>query len=335
MKVSSTGTPGLVSIIVASYNHAEYLEQRIASLFNQTYKDIEILVIDDKSTDDSLTVLRKYEGKENYTLISRESNGGWVEVSNQGAELAKGEYILFGNCDDFCEPDLIEKLVMGLQKFTAANLAFSRSKLVDANGAFLGTDFSHRERAFRKRCTSDVFIPGVDMKKFLLHSCVIPNLSAALIRRDSFLVMGGFSKDYLVCCDWDLFFKLANTGGFFYVSEPLNDFRQHGSTIRSTVKNKIIVAEYFRLLYPNIDSCHLQVFDKIKYSVRVGKIWADNLLLPSLSGIQNFRYHLSLSLRYNKLSGLYLIFGMLAKAFEIISGMPRYAFKKIINRKSV
>ena len=97
------GKPGLVSIVVASYNHAEFLEQRMTSLINQTYQNIEILVIEDCSPDNSLEVLRKYESHPKVKLIVREKNGGWVAVSNQGIDLSSGEFVLFANCDDDCD----------------------------------------------------------------------------------------------------------------------------------------------------------------------------------------------------------------------------------------
>ena len=96
--------PGLVSVVVASYNHAEFLEKRMESLINQTYSDLEMLVIDDCSPDNSLKVLRKYESHPKVKLVIRENNGGWVVVSNQGVEISSGEFVIFANCDDDCDP---------------------------------------------------------------------------------------------------------------------------------------------------------------------------------------------------------------------------------------
>ena len=91
----STPVPGLVSLVVASYNHARYLPRRMESLIAQTYPDLEILVIDDCSPDNSVEVLRRYADHPRVQLIEREQNGGWVAVSNQGLALARGELVLF------------------------------------------------------------------------------------------------------------------------------------------------------------------------------------------------------------------------------------------------
>jgi glycosyltransferase involved in cell wall biosynthesis len=195
--------PNLVSIIVASYNHAEYLQQRMDSLINQTYPEIEILVIDDCSSDNSLEVLRKYESHPKVKLISLEKNGGLVAVNNQGVEISTGEFIIFANCDDSCDPEMVDKLVKAIHEYPSAGISFCRSLLIDASGRVLGNDFDIRESRFRKKCGKDVLIDKKEMSHFLLHSCVMPNLSNILFRRKCYAESGGFSSKFRVCLDWE------------------------------------------------------------------------------------------------------------------------------------
>ena len=98
--MKSTNQFPKVSIVVASYNYAKFLSRRIDSLIAQTYPNIEILIIDDHSSDDSVTVLKRYESHPLITLRLRDSNIGWVRVSNEGFNSTIGEYVLFANCDD-------------------------------------------------------------------------------------------------------------------------------------------------------------------------------------------------------------------------------------------
>lgn len=182
--MSIAAKPGLVTSIVASYNHARFLTQRMDSLLAQTYQDLEILVIDDCSTDNSVEVLRPYQSHPKVHLVVRETNGGWVAVSNQGIAKASGEFVILSNCDDDCEPRMIERLVGAMHAHPTAGIAFCRSLLVDERNNPLGDDFTVREAAFCRRCTTDTLLAGPEMSRFLLHSCVIPNLSAALIRRN-------------------------------------------------------------------------------------------------------------------------------------------------------
>lgn len=198
---------GQASLVVASYNHANFLPQRMDSLVAQTYADIDILVIDDKSPDNSVEVLRRYESDARVRLVLREENGGWVTVSNQGIDMSHGEYVLFANCDDDCDPRMLDRLVDALKRNPTAGMAFCRSLMVDEQGLVLGNDFSIRERAFRQRCAEDTLLSGAEASRFLLHSCVIPNLSAALFRRETLAKVGKLSSEYRVCCDWDLFLE--------------------------------------------------------------------------------------------------------------------------------
>ncbi len=285
---------GLVSVVVASYNHARYLPRRMESLIGQTYPNIEILVIDDCSPDNSVEVLRTYTHHPRVRLIERERNGGWVSVSNQGIALARGEYILFANCDDDCEPQMIERLVAALALQPEAGLAFCRSSMVDEHGVCIGDDFTVREPAFRARCADDCVLSRDEMRRFLMHSCVIPNLSAALIRRNCFERVGTLSHEYKACSDWDLFFRIADYFDFVYVVEPLNHFRQHGRTIRSATKGRITYDEFFRVLLGQMRRPIFSATERSRFRLHAMYLWAIELLRPSTSGWQNFLHHAKL-----------------------------------------
>lgn len=309
---------GLVSIVVASYNHAEFLVQRMESLIGQTYPDIEILVIEDCSPDNSLEILRKYEPHPQVKLIVREKNGGWVAVSNQGVELSQGEFVIFANCDDDCDPRMIERLVAAMDANPSAGIAFCRSTLVDEEGRTLGDDFEIREPSFRARCQGDTLLKQKEMGRFLLHSCVIPNLSAALIRKECFETAGKLSPDYRVCSDWDLFFRIAAGYDVAYVAEPLNKFRQHGTTIRSATKGRITYEEYFRLLLGQIRSQDLSFFERCRFRTRVMYLWGTHLFSQPLIGLRNFPYHLGRVWQLDPAALLFFLPGLVSGIFKVV-----------------
>jgi len=285
-------TPGLVSVVVASYNHAEFLDQRMQSLLAQTYPHIEILVIEDCSPDNSVEVLRRYEADPRVKLILREKNGGWVAVSNQGIDLVAGEYVLFANCDDACAPDMIERLVAAIQCQPTTGIAFCRSLLVDEGDKVIGDDFAGREPAFRARCAEDTLVTGAEMNHFLFHSCVIPNLSAALMRREIFDRIGNFTSAYRANGDWDFFFRVAAHYDFAYVASPLNRFRQHETTIRSLLEGRITYEEFFRLLLGQIRKLDLSFTQRCRYRTRVMSLWGHHIVTQPLIALRNFPYHL-------------------------------------------
>jgi glycosyltransferase involved in cell wall biosynthesis len=290
--LNDTYISGLVSVIVASYNHASFLARRMDSLCSQTYKNVEIIVIDDCSPDDSRKILAEYECDPRITLINRTANAGWIEVSNQGLQLAKGEFVLFANCDDYCDDIMIEKLVFALQKNASVGVAYCRSLLVDVDGNNIGDDFNIRERSFQLKCATDSLILRCEMQKFLLKSCVIPNLSCALFHRDCFSNTKGFSADFLICSDWDLFFRISKRFDFFYVSSAHNRFRQHALTVRSAHKGKVTMDEYFEIILGNMREIEIDFRLKCRVRFEIMCLWADHILDADLKGWRDFNHHL-------------------------------------------
>ncbi len=320
---------GMVSVVVASYNHEKYLTKRMDSLLSQTYENIEIIVIDDRSPDNSVDVLRSYTSDSRIRLIEREVNGGWVNVSNQGVSLAKGEYIIFANCDDYCDSRMIESLVKGIRTSDNTGVAFCRSEMVDSDNVVIGDDFTVRERSFRERCKTDTSICADEICRFFLHSCVIPNLSAALIKRECLNSVGLFSDCYKACCDWDLFFRIFSKYDAYYVVAPLNSFRQHNKTIRSALKGRIEYEEFFRLLLSQIaDNSKLNFFEKTKYRIHVMKLWCIHLLSRVQPGYKNFGYHFGVIYKYDKTALLFFLPAVLLRGAELSDKLLKKIFSK-------
>ncbi|QOG03786.1 glycosyltransferase [Flavobacterium sp. MDT1-60] len=264
----------LVSIVFTSYNHVEYLKQALDSLINQTYSNLEIIIIDDCSTDGSQEILKQYEHITNIDLkLQTKNSGSYVKASNYGASFAKGEYILFAQCDDFAEPHQIELLMKEFEKNPSVGVVFSKSNLVDEKGIVFTNDFVGREKSFKVAVTKTGLISRIKMKEFLSFSCVIPNLSAALVKRELFERVNGLSDRYLVVADWEFWLDMTEISDFYYVSEPLNYFRQHGTTIRSSIKMKTQIVEMFRMFYNHIVKNELTSNQKHKLKVGAGAVW--------------------------------------------------------------
>lgn len=98
----------LVSVIIPCYNYAQYVEQAISSVFNQTYKNIEVIVINDGSTDDSHEVILKLQNKYKFIYIKQE-NQGIIATRNKGIDLAKGDYLIQLDADDWLDPRYVEE----------------------------------------------------------------------------------------------------------------------------------------------------------------------------------------------------------------------------------
>ena len=109
----------LISIIVPIYNVDKYLEECIESLKNQTYKNLEIILINDGSTDESVKICEKYKEKDNRIVFINKNNGGAASAKNEGLKMATGDYIAFVDSDDFIELDMIEYMVNTIKKYNS------------------------------------------------------------------------------------------------------------------------------------------------------------------------------------------------------------------------
>ena len=128
----TTATP-LVSIIVPNYNHARFLPERLASIRNQTFKDYELIVLDDASSDQSLGVIRAELADIPHQLIINEQNSGspcsqWLK----GIEQAQGRYVWIAESDDSCSPDFLDMMVKVMDQ--GASLAYCRSQAINEQG---------------------------------------------------------------------------------------------------------------------------------------------------------------------------------------------------------
>ena len=114
----------LVSIIVTIYNVEKYVKKCITSLINQTYDNLEIIVINDGTKDNSIEIVRQIKDKR--IVIIEQKNGGVSSARNAGLDLAKGKYVTFIDGDDFLEPDFVEYMINLIQK-NNCDFAFSKN----------------------------------------------------------------------------------------------------------------------------------------------------------------------------------------------------------------
>ena len=231
-------------------------------------------MVDDCSDDGSQEILKSYSSDKRLKLfLKNENSGSYVHSTNFGAHQAKGDFLLFAQCDDYAEPTQVEALFHGLKTNETADVAFCGSTLIDGGNRILSTDYDHREESFRKQCSRDTVITGAQMIRYLSKACVIPNLSAALIRRDLYVQIGGLSTNFKVVADWDFWLKAATITNFYYVSRCLNSFRQHDNTIRSTVKMQTQILEVFTMMYRFLAVHQMTKYERLIFKTRISVIW--------------------------------------------------------------
>ena len=236
-----------ISVVFTSYNHKEYLSQALDALLNQTFVNFELIIVDDCSTDGSQEILKDYAKKDERIrlFLNKENSGSYVNSTNYGVTLAVAPYIVLAQCDDFAFPDQLQKLYSARLNNEECQVVFSSSVLVDEQGKAIDIDYNLRKRKFREAVSDACVIDRKVATELLLNECIIPNLGAALIDRSLYNVVGGLSTSYKVLADWDFWLNCSLISDFVYLKSPLNNFRQHKTTIRSSVRTELQLNELY------------------------------------------------------------------------------------------
>lgn len=284
------------------------------SLLSQTYNNLEIIVVDDCSTDNSLEVLHEYSKYHHIKIIVFKTNGGYAAACNHGVGLSRGDYIMFAECDDFNEPFHIEMLMERLIEHDSVGVAYCRSNMVDGQGFVFGDDFRDGEKSFKIKCSKDTLVTKGEMQKYLLSSCVIPNMSAAIIRKKYFMIIGGLDSKYRACADWDFWCRISNHCDFYYVSTPLNNFRNHDSTVRNTTAINISVLEIFDLLYKASAHVNFSIHEKLHFKFVIGSVWV-YYIGNRIGWLTSFPYIFLQSIKYDKFIIIYMSIALLKAIF--------------------
>ena len=201
-----------VSVIIPVYNGAATVAEAIDSALAQTYTALEVIVVNDGSTDTTADVLSGYTGR---VRVVNRSNGGIAAARNSGAAAATGEYLAFLDCDDTWLPTMVERAVAALDADPTCVLAYCNCAVVDSDGhdlrsALIGADVGHA--------------PSLDEMLARLWP-IMP--SAVVIRRATFDACGGFAEEFKSYGFEDVIFWLRarERGHFYYVPEELVKWR--------------------------------------------------------------------------------------------------------------
>lgn len=137
-----------VTLIIPIYNSEEYIERCIDSLLEQTLKDIEILCVNDGSTDNSQQILEKYAEKYNNITVLKKENGGCGSARNLGIENAKGEYIEFVDSDDILEKDAVEKMYNSAKKYDSDLVVCGMYRIDEVTGKIITQDMMNVRKEY-------------------------------------------------------------------------------------------------------------------------------------------------------------------------------------------
>jgi glycosyltransferase involved in cell wall biosynthesis len=218
-----------VSVVIPTYNAARFLPQAIGSVLGQTYRDLEVVVVDNDSTDETPELMAGYGAPVRYF---RQDNRGPAGSRNRGLAESRGRWVAFLDADDAWLPEKLARQMEALRGSPSHRACYTAFTFTDQDLSPLSTQRSHRQ--------------GTALEDLLTLGNVIGTPSTVLFERRLHEEVGGFDPALSYGADWDLWIRLARRTEFLYVDEPLVQYRQHGGNMSRDVA--LLESDSVRLL---------------------------------------------------------------------------------------
>lgn len=236
-----------VSVIIPNYNYARYIAERFRSILEQTYRDFEIIFLDDASTDNSTKLVHEqFAPHIAHFEVNAINSGNPFAQWNKGVLLSSGKYVWIAEADDLCAPNFLECMLDAIERKPTIGLAYCNTTPIDGSGAVLDNDFYQHyvSDLDHGRWLHDFTANGLDeVRHYLARKNTITNVSGVLFRRDAFALAGYAAENMRMCGDWLTYCRVLHKFDVAYVSSPLNFHRQHPA---KHTQNSVLDLTYFR-----------------------------------------------------------------------------------------
>ena len=243
------------SIITTSYNQGQFIEQTIQSVLSQNYPNLEYIVMDGGSTDNTLSILKKYEGKIKWFS---EKDNGQSDAINKGLRMATGDIVAWLNSDDYYLPGTLKKVVEIFENNKQTQWVSGDYLIVDENGK----EIQSFVRNYKKVLASFSSFNTLSLANYI-------NQPSTFWRRDFQKKAGYLNEELHYCMDYDLWLRFIEESPVHIISNPLSAFRIHKAS-----KGK------------------LQYGKQFKEEVQVARKYNDNYLIILLHKIHNLLINL-------------------------------------------
>ncbi|MEP4093187.1 glycosyltransferase [Reichenbachiella sp.] len=211
----------LVSVVIPCYKAEKYIETTVVSVLEQTYQNLEVIVVIDGSPENEIEVLEGLSKRDLRLKVIEQKNLGVSQARNNGYKVTKGDYISFLDSDDVWLPSRLEKLI---NKFENGNFGLVQSdvEVIDQNGRRTG-EIKHGKE-------------GNVLEDLLLwNGDVINAPSSVLVKREALEEVGLFDHELSTAADQELWFRIASKYEVGLVSEPLSYYRKHEENMSSNI----------------------------------------------------------------------------------------------------
>jgi glycosyltransferase involved in cell wall biosynthesis len=202
----------MISVVIPTYKHRDYVLQTLDSVFAQTYADYEVIVVNDGSPDDTAELLRPLAESGRIRYIEQE-NQGMSAARNRGIAEARGDFIALLDDDDLWPPDKLQTQVEAMRAHPGAVLVHGRAALLKPDGSTY--------------ILAKPTYPSGAVYEQIREHCWVMSPGQALIRTHVLRKVGGFDPGLWATDDWDLYIKLARQGEFLFVDRVCLFYRMH------------------------------------------------------------------------------------------------------------
>lgn len=218
-----------VSVIVTNYNYAQYIEEALDSIVNQIYDSFEAIVVDDCSTDQSVSIIESYTKKYPFIkLVTHTTNQGLHAAISTGLAVSRGEYIMTFSTDDILLPEFLKKQADILDQFPDVGLCCSK------HVGFVEDPNVPREY---KPLQQEYYFTKMSPRDFL-YQCKMYRFTIAgnttMVRKKYFLEVGGFAPEHGAFTDWFAYHQIGFLYGVYYLPETLTLMRLHSFAMSRT-----------------------------------------------------------------------------------------------------
>ena len=230
-----------ISVIVPNYNYARFMYQRIYSILNQDYKIYELIILDDCSSDNSKEVIDEIEKNiKTYVNIKKiynpKNSGSAFKQWERGFKEASGDYVWIAEADDYCEKDLISKLVKPIKNNKNIVISYSDTAFIDSFGYITMKSIKKeidttRSGHWNKSYTNN----GIkEINEYCYLNNTIANVSSCIIKNDNYDIILKEAGKFKQAGDWVFYLGVIEKGDISYIDKALNYYRMHGDNVTST-----------------------------------------------------------------------------------------------------
>lgn len=273
-----------ISIIVPIYNVEKYLHQCLQSIINQSFSDIEIILINDGSTDGCYDICEEYKKRDSRIVVVHKENSGLVNARKTGISYAHGDYIAYVDADDWIEPNMFERMYQIMIKQSVDIVMCGRYE--DTGKVSKSVYHEMKEGKYDKQALLNSVYPRLILDDTFIELGLIPSIWDKLYKRDLIIMCQELVDDRIVmgedaACVYPC---LINANSIYIIHECLYHYRQTTSSMIKQVKSYQIERNEFRILYQTINSClnqYLHIFDmRLQW-----KKYVLSLMLPRADGL--------------------------------------------------